>query len=729
VIALFKKNLFLQILFTLHLIANLVLLLLPLTKYFSFEFATLNSLFVVIFAGLFTIREDKFKSSSLAVKVFNVKFLLFGILFLLIPVLLAFVFHLFRRDCSFIDGFKFYAVITVPAVVIGYALGLLSEFISKKLVYLVFVLLLFVIAVVPILEIFFRPQIYFFNPLIPFFPGTMYDEDIDVNGILILYRVCNLLFFGGIIYCLRGYYFKKFKIGKKWLIGAAALIACGFIYASPYIGFATNTMTLRNILSKEVSTAHFTIYLPESVSVQESNYIKNLHEFYYARISKYLKTHPAQKIISFVFANKDEKRKYFGAGNADVAKPWLGQIYLSLDSYEFTVNHELGHIFAGTWSKNILKVDANYNPATVEGIASAVDPLYDDYDIHYLAFQAMNIGDGLNIANLFSNYSFFTGISSLSYITSGSFCQYLIQKYGVDTFKKYFSDGDFESSYRRTLAQEADSYKKYLLSKEYKVKTFTADYYYGRLSLVQKICPRYMANKTKEIFTLIEAKNYSKAENEITSIPQYQKNYGLFSGLEFCLENKNPKQAETLLQENLFSYKRTPYYFLLLLKFADVKVKNGDEVGAQKILDSLQSFSPTAKIDSRVKLRLLLQKNHFLREYITGKEIDRIALLQKLFDASPSPQYLLPIIDAVEKGSLDYKRLSSNIYSISAENMNDDWNSVLQLLRIAIQHEDFSAAEHLLKETSSKFPPEADESLIIEKDKLEWFVQNDKRNK
>ncbi|PIS45952.1 MAG: hypothetical protein COT22_02520, partial [Ignavibacteria bacterium CG08_land_8_20_14_0_20_37_9] len=76
--AIFKKNLFLQILLFLHVVNNILLLTLPLTKYFSFEFATLNGFFLLIYVGLFTLHEDKFKSSAIAVKVFNFQLLIFS---------------------------------------------------------------------------------------------------------------------------------------------------------------------------------------------------------------------------------------------------------------------------------------------------------------------------------------------------------------------------------------------------------------------------------------------------------------------------------------------------------------------------------------------------------------------------------------------------------------------------------------------------------------------------
>jgi hypothetical protein len=725
VIALFKKNLFLQILLFLHVVNNILLLTLPLTKYFSFEFASLNGLFLVIYIGLFTIHEDKFKSSAIAVKVFQFKLIIFSGIFLILPVLLAFLFHLFRNDCSFVDGFKFYAVLTLPGVVIGYALGLLADFINKKYSYLIFILLLIAIALIPIVEIYFRPQIFFYNPLIPFFPGTMYDEDIDITSTIVLYRIFNLIFFGGIIVLIRRQQLKTLKIAKTLFYSLLIFISGSFIFFSPRWGFGSTLTTINDVLQKKIETENLIIYLPRQVGKEETKFITELHEYYYERQTKFFHEKPDGKIISFVFRSNDEKRKYFGAGNADVAKPWLNQIYLSLDSYEQTVNHELAHIFAGKWSNNFLKIDANYNPATVEGIASAADPVYDDIDIHYTAFLASKNNLQLSIQSLFSGFSFFTNVSSLSYIYAGSFSKYLIGEYGIEKFKEFYHSGDFEKSYNNSIAKAETEYRKFLDNNGYINNQHTANYYFGRLPLVQKVCPRYLANKTNAIYKLIEEKDFTAAKDEILSIKDYMKNYSLFSGLIFCTEEENLEKAETLIEKNLLNYKNSPYWYLLQLKFADEKIVNEKYDEAKVIFDSLEVWSPTGRLASRIALRkMLLSNGNVASTFIKAKEIDLFTILTNQFASKPSPTLLLPLIGLVEKEKVSYASVGSLIESSQFPAKETDWYSVLQLVRFTIKHFDFVSATNLINILEMNIPGYALESLQNEKDKLEWFIKH-----
>jgi len=726
--ALFKKNLFLQILLLLHVAITFLLLLLPLTKYFSFEFASLNGFLLVVYIGLFTLREDKFKSSSIAVKVFQVKLVIFAALFLFVPIFFAFLFHLFRNDCSFLDGFKFYLVLTVPAVIIGYALGLLSAFINKKYSYFIFISLLAVLALIPVAEIYFRPQIFFYNPLIPFYPGTMYDEDIDITFTIVLYRFFNLLFFSGIIILIRKKELKTLKI-SKWALGSLIIIiAAGFIFLSPLLGFGSTESTLQNILQTKIETTHFTIYLPQQVNKEEQKYIAQLHEYYYERLTNFFKVKPDEKVTSFIFRTSEEKRKYFGAGNADVAKPWLKQIYVSLDSYEQSVNHELAHVFAGQWSNNLLSIDANFNPATVEGIASAADPVYDELDIHYAAFLAAKNNMGMDIQNLFSGFSFFVNVSSLSYIYSGSFCKFLIEEYGINKFKNFYRYGNFEKCYRKKLSSVVTDYQKFLNAKPYANHVHTANYYFGRQPLVQKVCPRFLANKTNDIYRLIEEKDYADAEKEILSIKDYNKNFSLFSGLIVCLEEKNPNKAETLLEKNLLYYKNTPYFYFLQLKLADEKMANGKVTEAKNILDRLALWEPTARLEARINLRrIFLAKKDDAKKFIKAKELDRFIFLIDEFKINPSSVLLLPVIDLVEKGKYDYSSFKDLVAQKNMQPGTEDWFSVLQLVRFTIKHSDFILAEQFLKILENIIPAYAAESLQNEKDKLAWFIKHEEK--
>jgi hypothetical protein len=65
---------------------------------------------------------------------------------------------------------------------------------------------------------------------------------------------------------------------------------------------------------------------------------------------------PEEKITSYVFYDRSEKKALLGSENADIAKPWLYKIFTSYENYNSTLKHELAHIFSAEFGKGLLKV-------------------------------------------------------------------------------------------------------------------------------------------------------------------------------------------------------------------------------------------------------------------------------------------------------------------------------------------------------------------------------------
>ena len=213
---------------------NVLLLNFPLTNVFGFEFSVLNALLLVLLSGFYTL--SLLKSTEKIKTFFNINLTSFAV-FLFFPLVISLSHDLFTVSCSIKDGLVFYLVITLPSVMIGAALAVLSEFISRKFAYLFFILLYLAVLSITFFEFFYNPQIYFYNPVYGYFPGTIYDEAIGVDLKLIIYRSLNLIFFGS-VYLVSSYvYFEQKIISRKLIIYITSLITVVFIYLSPSFGY------------------------------------------------------------------------------------------------------------------------------------------------------------------------------------------------------------------------------------------------------------------------------------------------------------------------------------------------------------------------------------------------------------------------------------------------------------------------------------------------------------
>ncbi|MFA5806356.1 MAG: hypothetical protein WC879_17125, partial [Melioribacteraceae bacterium] len=401
-------------------IINLLLTFLPLTKTLGYEFSVINGILLFIIGGLQTIivqRKD-FEIGVIDLFLKNKLFISFSII---IPFLIGFLSSVLNSNCPIKDGVFFYLVISIPSFFFGGILGNFCTALSRKYSFYFFIIISFVLIISSLIEFFFNPQIYFYNPVFGYSPGTIYDEDLTVDRILIAYRIFNIAFFILLFYSSR-IIINNSKIKKALIVLTLILVSLSFSIMKPKLLFATDKNRIENELAFTIATNNFHIHLPDSlIGDKENRYNALLHEYYLDQIKIQLKSSFSYKIDSYLFAGKENKRELMGSGNADIAKPWLRHIYLNYYNYGATLEHELIHILAGEFGSTLFRVSADLNPAMIEGLAMSIEDNYDDYPVHYMAKLAFEAGYKFPIEKLFSGFIFFSQTSSISYIYAGSF--------------------------------------------------------------------------------------------------------------------------------------------------------------------------------------------------------------------------------------------------------------------------------------------------------------------
>ncbi len=437
-----KRNNFLIIYLIIVGVFNLILLTLPLTNVFGYEFSSLNALLLSFLSGLFTI--SILKSLVRENQKFNIENYLSALRWMIfLPFAISVINSMIFGFCSFTDGLLFYLVITFPSVVVGGAIGSAIFFSFKKFRTLSFVILYVLILFISVSEIYFNPQVYLYNPLFAYFPGTIYDEGLSVDSKLILYRLFNLIFFFTIIYYSIRWAIQGVTSRRKKSFLFFSIIVAGIFYfiVSPLFGFTTTESSLAKKLSYQVESKHFILHADIRIEKDVLEQIVLNQEYYYLQNSIFFKDEPSNRIKSFIFFDSEQKKKLFGAGAADVAKPWLNSIYVSADTWESTLKHEIAHCFTASFGTGIFKLASGFNPSLIEGVAEAADGIYDENSIHYLASLAYKNNYRINLNSLFNSFSFFGNVSSLSYIYSGSFIKYLVNIYGIQKVKNYYANG------------------------------------------------------------------------------------------------------------------------------------------------------------------------------------------------------------------------------------------------------------------------------------------------
>src|SRR6185503_4424610 len=87
------------------------------------------------------------------------------------------------------------------------------------------------------------------------------------------------------------------------------------------------------------------------------------------------------KIHSYYFANGEQKARWMGARNVEMAKPWRREIYIDHRAFPHTsLRHEIAHVVAGEFGDPLFGVSARSVlgipipvPGMIEGYAVAAD--------------------------------------------------------------------------------------------------------------------------------------------------------------------------------------------------------------------------------------------------------------------------------------------------------------------------------------------------------------------
>lgn len=637
---------------------------------------------------------------------------------------------LWSNACPLADGLIFYTVITIPAPIIGAALGALSYSISRKIGIIIFILILLMIAAIPVVEIYFNPQIYFYNPLIGFFPGTIYDEAIEVDLKLIVYRILNLLFFSFLFYLI----FKALISNSIYLLKAAwiyfIIVPTAFILSSSELGYSTTANRVFKDLDRTICTDNFEIHYSSKMSDTLINVIALHHEFYFSELEKFFQFKPSKKISSLIYLDGAQKKNLFGTENADVAKPWIPEIYITAENYDRTLKHEIAHCFTAEFGGAVFKLADSFNPSLIEGVAMAADPVYNSHDLDFMAALAFSNKFEVNIEELFNSFNFFKQPSSLGYITSGSFIKFLIDKDGIDNFKKLYTDMDFTKYYSKDLSLLIKEYKSYLQNKFAfgKASSHKANYYFGRKAIFYKDCPRYITKKINKGWKLLEENKLEAAKKQFQDALNSGKNYSAVLGLAYCYSQLSQfNQAIELLENYLPSFENSAYWYQLKFYLADTFVRTNTISEAKSIYSSIVDMNPNRTLYSLAKLRLdLISMDSLIMKYLDGKNDEKLRILKSLNNEKFNYNSLPTFISLSKLESLDYTDFLANFDKVLVVSDYESCYALFKLSQFMCEKMDFDRARKMAA-LSVRFYDNSFNSILENNFvKMTWMYKNSK---
>jgi hypothetical protein len=437
----------------------------------------------------------------------------------LVPLVVLFANGAFVQNCSPVDGVLFYLLNTVMGVAFGVSLaafvGAASErFLGGRFPRVAFVLYWLGVLAVPTAERFLAsPQIFFFNHVIGFFAGSIYDEAVGVDWRLVAFRLQTLMLCGVLTWLAIGL---RSRDKRAW--GVAILFLAGVAtierFAVP-LGLKADTKTVEENLSvvQVIQTPDVTLRIHSKSS--DAKRFGRSEKKYLNDLTQKLNVKNFGTIDVFVYPNADDKKRFTGADETEFTKIWLNQIHLTTQSYPATIKHELTHILANQFGLTIFgyRLGLSTSIGLVEGIAEYCDG--EDFDYTADEFSAGILKAGLangNLESYLGAFGFWTSLSGTSYTLMASFVKYLAETYGIDKFKGLYPTSDFEKAYGSSASSLVAAWRATL--EKIPVTPALANavrYRFERPTLFQKSCPHQTATLLKAAGKLAAEKNYVEA--------------------------------------------------------------------------------------------------------------------------------------------------------------------------------------------------------------------------
>ncbi|MCX8011255.1 MAG: hypothetical protein N3A61_08885, partial [Ignavibacteria bacterium] len=602
---------------------SVALLRLPLSNILGFEFSIIISLPLTLFSGLITIY---FKRKGYALKSMIIAV---GVI-VLIPLLLSLLNSFIVRNCSIGEGIFYYLIFPTISSVFGFSVGLIICGLTKKYQYLIFVILYIIIFSWSLVVYYLNPQLFLFNPIYGFFPGFVYDEDLSISSSIIFNRLFILIISMIGIFIVESFTIvNRKKIQSKIWSLLFVLIYClgmlALILYSDELNFITSQEKLIKNFPKKLVTEKYGIYVQnDSSSNFDLKLIDIKTKIIYDELKDFFKSTPSKKFSVFIFKDDNQKRQLLGTAAADFAKPWLYQIYITEDNIDGVLKHEMAHIFCAEFSDNIFKVAADLNTGLIEGAAVAAEWNYLNKTPHQLTADVFHFIAEQEPAYFMKGFNFAFKHPIISYVISGSFIRFLIDKYGIERFKELYRTNNFNQAYSTSLDVLASEYKKFIK------ETFSAssdslmiEYYFKRESIMEKECLRFIGRKTKEAFGFINDEKFELAQKEFyklwVMLPNHTTAYGLVLSL---FRQKKYSEVINFYKTNIpqlkdFNPKYLQVYLITALSFSF----SGDYTASSAILDKLLQLNLSQEFNLGIEARkkLLNYDSKKFEEYIFSK--------------------------------------------------------------------------------------------------------------
>jgi tetratricopeptide (TPR) repeat protein len=510
-------------------VLGLVLCALPLFSVIGSESALALGLLLSPFSAVVALRvglcaQGK-ATSQLLVEVVGLSWL-----FLATPLSLLALNALRGQACDPWSGLAFMALGPWPSVTLGALIGATASLFPRPLLMLACALLLPLSNVGRAAHDFVTtPGIFAFGHLFGYFPGTLYDRQVDVPTAWYTLRTLTIVISAGLwtfVVLARDpessrYAFARLARHPLWCAAVVLSAAVTFLMArkSHALGHTTSSAHVAHKLGLAVESAHCRVVVPSELSRNEAHGLAEECELRIRQHERALGVREDARITAYFFRSPAEKRALMGAARVYIAKPWRREAYLQLAGLPHPVlAHELAHVVARHASDGPFGVPGKLfglipEPTLVEGLAVALEPSSrDELTPHQWAKAAKLAKVAPPLASLLGP-RFLGQNQALAYTLAGSFLRYVLDTYGPAKVRGIYRSGDVPGTLGRSFAELEKSWEAALSALPLPAQAEAlARQRFERPGVFSQVCPHLVERLEGELGAVLSAGDGVRAE-------------------------------------------------------------------------------------------------------------------------------------------------------------------------------------------------------------------------
>ena len=250
-------------------------------------------------------------------------------LLLAIPFLLMAANSMRTPTCDWWFGIQAYIFLPISsgiaATIIGVLIGLACG-LQRKLSVCLPIVTVVVSFVYALWKFYSQPPAFFYHIFAGYFPGNLYDENVDFHAPFFWARLYHLSILAS-LFCLSMVLFERKQLRLRihfshprfrpslvlGLVGSFAITLLLSLSAGK-LRFSITTKDIHEHLPGRYETEHFVIRYPLGGNIARMiELIAKDHEFRYKQVATILNATVPQRIVSYYFATRTDKFRYIGA--------------------------------------------------------------------------------------------------------------------------------------------------------------------------------------------------------------------------------------------------------------------------------------------------------------------------------------------------------------------------------------------------------------------------------